>query len=76
MNRQDDGKTTHVAFDELESFAADVLTCYRVPSEDAKVVGNILVEADRKGIESHGIGRLETIYLKRIGNYSGIGFAS
>jgi hypothetical protein len=56
MNRQEVGQTICVAFDELESFAADVLTCYDVPPDDAKVVGKILVEADRKGIESHGIG--------------------
>lgn len=66
MNRQEVGQTICVAFDELESFAADVLTCYDVPPDDAKVVGKILVEADRKGIESHGIGRLQTIYLNRI----------
>lgn len=39
---------------------------YGVPVEDAKICTDILLEADRRGITSHGLNRLKPIYLDRI----------
>lgn len=39
---------------------------YGVPREDAKICTDILLEADRRGISSHGLNRLKPIYLDRI----------
>lgn len=37
-----------------------------IPTEDAKIVGDVLLQADKLGFDSHGVNRLKTIYLDRI----------
>lgn len=55
-----------IKFDLMEAFMADVFKGQGVPEEDAKVCANVLITADKRGIDSHGIGRLKTIYYNRI----------
>ncbi|MED3907545.1 Ldh family oxidoreductase [Geobacillus thermodenitrificans] len=51
--------------DDLKRFSAELLNKAKVPSEDAAVVADVLVQADLEGIVSHGISRLP-IYLRRL----------
>ncbi len=44
----------------------DVFTGLGVPPDDAKICADVLMEADKRGIESHGINRLKPIYFDRI----------
>ncbi len=53
-------------FETLERFMKDALVCFGVPRADAEIVGDVLIESDKRGIDSHGIGRLKPIYLDRI----------
>ena len=46
----------------------DVFKAYGVPEEDAAICTDVLLESDRRGIESHGCNRFKTIYLDRIEN--------
>ncbi len=46
-----------VKFDLLEKFIADVFEDLGVPANDAKVCAEVLIDADKKGIDSHGIGQ-------------------
>ena len=55
-----------VDFDTLERFMRDALAAAGVPAEDARIVADVLIESDKRGIDSHGIGRLKPIYLDRI----------
>jgi LDH2 family malate/lactate/ureidoglycolate dehydrogenase len=55
-----------VPFAYLEAFILDTLIAAGVPPADAAVVGEVLLESDRRGIDSHGIGRLKPIYIDRI----------
>ncbi len=55
-----------VDFETLENFMVDALVASGLPIEDAKIVGDILIESDKRGIDSHGIGRLKPIYIDRI----------
>lgn len=50
----------------LESFMRDALEAAGVPKDDARIIGEVLLESDRRGIDSHGIGRLKPIYIDRI----------
>ncbi len=59
-------ETIYVDFDTLERFMTDVLKGAGVPEEDAKVCAEILIAADKRGIDSHGINRLKPIYYNRI----------
>lgn len=59
-------KSNYVNFDYVESFMADVFEKYGLPKEDAKIVANVLVESDKRGINSHGVNRFKPIYLDRI----------
>ncbi len=51
---------------ELKRFVATVLEMVGVVPEDAAIVADVLVAADMRGIESHGVARLESYYVSRI----------
>jgi L-2-hydroxycarboxylate dehydrogenase (NAD+) len=55
-----------IDFARLEKFMLDVLQAAGVPAEEARIVTDVLIEADKLGIDSHGIGRLKPIYIDRI----------
>ncbi|MFP4179318.1 MAG: Ldh family oxidoreductase [Spirochaetaceae bacterium] len=55
-----------VDFDYLERFMADAFTAIGVPREDAEVCAEVLITSDKRGIDSHGIGRFKKIYIDRI----------
>ena len=59
-------KTCIVDWKTINDFVTDAFTCYGVPKEDAKICADVLLEADRRGIESHGVNRFKPIYLDRI----------
>ena len=44
----------------------DTLIAYGVPEKEARISADVLIEADKRGIDSHGIGRLKPIYCDRI----------
>jgi L-2-hydroxycarboxylate dehydrogenase (NAD+) len=48
----------HVSVDTLKSFCTEALEKLNVPCEDARIVANVLVEADLRGIDSHGVARM------------------
>lgn len=50
----------------LERFMADVLEKVGVPRQDAETVAEVLITADKFGLDSHGISRLKPIYYTRI----------
>jgi L-2-hydroxycarboxylate dehydrogenase (NAD+) len=59
-------KTVWIPFDIVERFMAEVLNKAGVPEADAKICADVLVTADKLGIDSHGSNRLKPIYLDRI----------
>jgi LDH2 family malate/lactate/ureidoglycolate dehydrogenase len=56
----------YIAFDILESFMTKCLEKSGVPHDDAAIVADVLITADKLGIDSHGINRLKPIYIDRI----------
>ncbi len=56
----------YVSWSLMEAFLVDAFKGYGVPEEDAKVVVDVLLESDRRGIESHGCNRFKPIYIDRI----------
>ena len=59
-------KTNVVDWKTIEGFVTDAFCGYGVPQEDAKICADVLLESDRRGIESHGVNRFKPIYLDRI----------
>ncbi|HDS02882.1 MAG TPA: Ldh family oxidoreductase, partial [Firmicutes bacterium] len=55
-----------VDFDLLETFMAEVFTCMGIPEQEAEICAEILITSDKRGIDSHGIGRFKPIYIDRI----------
>ncbi|MDR1471303.1 MAG: Ldh family oxidoreductase [Synergistaceae bacterium] len=55
-----------IPWDLIDSFIMDVFSGYGIPEEDARICADVLLESDRRGIESHGLNRLKPIYLDRI----------
>lgn len=58
----------YIAWDLINDFMIDVFKAYGVPEEDARICADVLLESDRRGIESHGCNRFKPIYLDRIKN--------
>lgn len=56
----------YLNFETLENFSIQALIAAGVPKSDAKIVAEVLLEADKLGIDSHGVNRLKPIYLDRI----------
>ena len=52
----------------LKNFVTEVLTKVGVDRSDARTVADVLVAADLRGVESHGVARLESYYVSRIRN--------
>ena len=50
--------------EDLMDFVVRYMSKLGVPAEDAKIVGDVLISADLRGVESHG--------LLRLGSYNGI----
>ena len=53
-----DEKFIYIDFETLREFEKDCFVGMGVPSKDAEVCADVLFEADKKGIDSHGCGRL------------------
>jgi LDH2 family malate/lactate/ureidoglycolate dehydrogenase len=49
----------------MENFMVDTFMAYGVDQENARVAASVLAYADRRGIDTHGIGRLKPIYCDR-----------
>lgn len=58
--------TVYEPFDKMENFMRKVFTCAGVPEADAQICAEVLIESDKRGIESHGVGRFKPIYIDRI----------
>ena len=60
------GMTNHpVPPDQLRSYLARIFEGQRMPADDAVVVADNLVEADLRGVESHGV-NLVSLYCTRL----------
>jgi len=59
-------KVVWVDFNTLENFMINVFKGVGVPEEDARICADVLITSDKRGIDSHGIGRLKPIYYDRI----------
>ncbi len=58
--------TTVVDWETITNFVTDAFVGYGIPLEDAKICADVLLEADKRGIESHGVNRFKPVYLDRI----------
>ena len=56
----------YVSWDLIGSFMTDAFVAAGVPREDACICADVLMESDRRGIESHGCNRFKPIYIDRI----------
>lgn len=50
----------------IGDFMVDTFMAVGVPREDAEICADVLMESDRRGIESHGCNRFKPIYIDRI----------
>ncbi|MBR6222861.1 MAG: Ldh family oxidoreductase [Lachnospiraceae bacterium] len=55
-----------VPWEQMNAFMIDAFKGYGVPEEDARICADVLLESDRRGIESHGCNRFKPIYIDRI----------
>jgi len=60
-------QSVRVDVEQLQRFVADVFLKLGVPAPDARICADVLLAADLRGIESHGVSRL-MLYVNRIRN--------
>lgn len=60
------GNRPYVSWKLIGNFMVDTFKAVGVPEEDAKICADVLMESDRRGIESHGCNRFKPIYIDRI----------
>jgi hypothetical protein len=60
------GGSVKVSFEYMTEFIIDTFRAYGVPLSMAELAADVLIEADKRGISSHGIGRLKPIYCDRM----------
>jgi len=71
-NTDDSNMTTEkenvpiVDFNFMRQFMKDVFLAYGCTEDQADTSAEVLIEADKRGIDSHGLGRLKPIYCDRI----------
>jgi LDH2 family malate/lactate/ureidoglycolate dehydrogenase len=53
---------------DVEAFVTTLLKCYNISNLDALTTSRVLVEADLRGISSHGINTLDNVLLRQIEN--------
>lgn len=56
----------YIPFQVMEKFMVSVLAKAGVPADDATIIADVLIQADKLGFDSHGVNRLKPIYLDRI----------
>ena len=56
----------YVSWELMDAFLTNAFAGFGVPREDAKLCADVLLESDRRGIESHGCNRFKPIYIDRI----------
>ena len=56
----------YVSWELMNDFLTDAFAGYGVPKEEAAICADVLLESDRRGIESHGCNRFKPIYIDRI----------
>ena len=59
-------KSNIVDWKTITNFVIDSFVGYGIPREDAEICADVLLESDKRGIESHGVNRFKPIYLDRI----------
>src|SRR5690625_1485468 len=57
---------TYLDWDETYEFVREVFKAYGVPDEDAIICTDVLLDADKRGMDTHGLNRLKPIYIDRI----------
>ncbi len=60
--------SSYIGWELLHDFMVDAFVAYGVPEADALICTDVLMESDRRGIESHGVNRFKPIYIDRIKN--------
>lgn len=53
-------------FELITDFVVDAFEGYGVPRDEAEICADVLLESDKRGIESHGCNRFKPVYLDRI----------
>jgi LDH2 family malate/lactate/ureidoglycolate dehydrogenase len=61
-----ESNTVYASFEEMREFMRLIFIAAGVPEEDAAICADVLIESDKRGIDSHGVGRFKPIYLDRI----------
>ncbi|KAL2069800.1 hypothetical protein VTL71DRAFT_14479 [Oculimacula yallundae] len=69
LTEDQSSRKIHISATSAKAFTQNLLTAHGVPSENASIIANALVLADLRGVDTHGIMRLEP-YIKRIRSHA------
>ncbi|MDI3533983.1 MAG: hypothetical protein PWQ82_348 [Thermosediminibacterales bacterium] len=55
----------YINYNELKTFCSELFKSEGIPSEEAEIIADNLVQANLRGVDSHGVSRMP-IYMKRL----------
>ncbi len=58
--------TIYASLESMQEFMRLGFIAAGVPEADAAICADVLIESDKRGIDSHGVGRFKPIYIDRI----------
>ena len=58
--------TVWLDFEQLKNFITDVFKGVGVPDDEAVICADVVIASDKRGIDSHGIGRMKQFYYDRV----------
>lgn len=61
-------KIFYAGWDVITSFMVEAFKAYGVPADEAAIVADVLISADKRGVDSHGCNRFKPIYIDRFEN--------
>ena len=59
-------KKEYISWGIIKDFMTTAFIKIGIPKDDAAVCTDVLMESDRRGIDSHGVNRFKPIYIDRI----------
>ena len=65
MSKPDQMSQSYVMSDDAVRFATMIMAGQGVSNEDAAIIAECLVEADLRGVQTHGLSRLP-VYVERV----------
>ncbi len=65
---ENNSRIIYADWETITHFMTEAFKCYGVPEDEAAICADVLISADKRGVDSHGCNRFKPIYIDRFEN--------